>query len=105
MLLPAVTEYSSAGAPARYATVARTLGAANTSDSDDDAGAKLLDALQRLNEDLQVPRLRDLPSMSQPRFEASLEKMAEDALASGSPSRNPVVPQASDIVDLYRRAW
>jgi alcohol dehydrogenase len=31
--------------------------------------------------------------------------MADDALASGSPGRNPVVPAAEEIVDLYRRAW
>jgi alcohol dehydrogenase class IV len=38
-------------------------------------------------------------------FERSLPKMAEDALASGSPDRNPVVPSAEDIIDLYREAW
>jgi len=38
-------------------------------------------------------------------FEASLEKMAGDAIASGSPERNPTVPVASQIADLYRQAW
>ena len=36
---------------------------------------------------------------------AALEKMASDALASGSPANNPVVPTASEIVQLYRQAW
>jgi len=31
--------------------------------------------------------------------------MAFDALASGSPANNPVVPTASEIVQLYREAW
>jgi hypothetical protein len=31
--------------------------------------------------------------------------MAHDALASGSPANNPVVPTADQIIDLYRRAW
>jgi alcohol dehydrogenase class IV len=105
VLLPAVTEYSLPGAPERYATVSRTLGAATLDDSDGEAGDKLLAALQGLNNDLEVPRLRDLPGVERDRFEASLEKMAEDALTSGSPSRNPVVPSADQIVDLYRRAW
>ncbi len=39
------------------------------------------------------------------RFEGALEKMARDALASGSPQNNPVVPSAEQIVDLYRQAW
>ena len=34
----------------------------------------------------------------------SLELMAEQALASGSPANNPRVPTA-DIVELYRRVW
>jgi alcohol dehydrogenase class IV len=105
VLLPTVTAYSLAGAPARYATVSRTLGIATVSDSDEVAGEKLLDALQRLNEDLQIPRLRELPNVDRERFEANLPKMAEDALASGSPARNPTVPEAAEIVELYRRAW
>jgi alcohol dehydrogenase class IV len=31
--------------------------------------------------------------------------MAQDALASGSPQNNPVVPTAAEIVELYRQAW
>jgi alcohol dehydrogenase class IV len=105
VLLPAVTAYSLPGARGRYATVARAFGAATLDDPDEAAGEKLLAALQQLNHDLEVPRLRDLRGVDRDRFEASLAKMADDALASGSPSRNPVVPTAEEIADLYRRAW
>jgi alcohol dehydrogenase class IV len=105
VLLPAVTAYSLAGAPGRYAVVARTLGIATAEDSDASAGQKLVDALQTLNDDLQVPRLRDLRGVDSERFAASVEKMAQDALASGSPARNPVEPTADVIIDLYHRAW
>jgi alcohol dehydrogenase class IV len=105
VLLPTVTEYSLPGAPKRYATVARTLGVASLWDSDADAGSKLLEALRKLNDDLEVPRLREIPSVDRDRFDANLSKMAEDAVASGSPSRNPQVPQPDEIVDLYRLAW
>jgi alcohol dehydrogenase class IV len=105
VLLPTVTEYSLPGAPERYATVSRAFGAATLDDSDSDAGEKLLAALQQLNDDLEVPRLRDLRGVDHDQFDASLPKMAEQALASGSPSRNPVVPTADEIVELYRRAW
>jgi len=105
VLLPTVTAYSLKGAPARYATVSRMLGAATNDDSDQDAGAKLLEALDELNAQLEVPRLRWLPNVDADRFEASLQKMAEDALASGSPARNPVVPEVGEIVELYRWAW
>lgn len=105
VLLPVVTAYSLAGAPERYATVARTLGAAEAGDSTTHAGAKLLEALQQLNDDLEVPRLGDLPGVDRSKFDANLAKMAADALASGSPARNPVVPDASAIEEAYRQAW
>ena len=49
--------------------------------------------------------LRDYHGMDKDLFGRSLEKMACDALASGSPQNNPVVPTAEQIVDLYREAW
>jgi alcohol dehydrogenase class IV len=70
-----------------------------------DAGERLLDELARLNQDLQVPRLRELPGVEEATFEANLAKMASDALASGSPARNPIVPEASEIEAIYRQAW
>ncbi len=41
----------------------------------------------------------------EPDNRAAREAMAADALASGSPQNNPVVPSAADIVMLYRTAW
>ncbi|WP_026910422.1 iron-containing alcohol dehydrogenase [Patulibacter minatonensis] len=111
VLLPAVTAFSLPGAPGRYAEVARTLGLAGggASDggptSDEEAGRALLRGLGELNERLEVPRLRDLPGVTREAFDAALPKMASDALDSGSPDRNPVVPTAAQIEDLYRAAW
>ncbi len=39
------------------------------------------------------------------RFGDSLAKMSADALASGSPQNNPVVPTAEQISELYREAF
>jgi alcohol dehydrogenase class IV len=106
MLLPAVTRFSLAGAEARYATVARTMGlcAADASGASA-AAASLVEGLEKLNVRLEVPRIRDFKGTTLEVFEAALEKMASDALASGSPANNPVVPTASEIVELYRQAW
>ena len=93
VLLPAVTRYSLEAATPRYATIARTMGYASAADSDAAAAQALADGLEELNRRLEVPRLRDLPWVTEERFEASLEKMAADALASGSPARNPRVPR------------
>ena len=105
MLLPAVTRFSLAGAEARYATVARTMGLCAADASDSSAAASLVEGLEKLNARLEVPRIRDFKGATLEVFEAALEKMASDALASGSPANNPVVPTASEIVQLYRQAW
>ena len=72
---------------------------------EDSACEALAEWLDDLNRDLQVPRLRDCCGGDVEKFRASLPKMAADALESGSPQNNPVVPEASQIVELFELAW
>jgi alcohol dehydrogenase class IV len=104
MLLPVLTEFSLPGAPARYADIARAMGAATPGMSDEAAGAALVEALAALNADLQVPSPAGY-GIDAGRYGELLPLMAEQALASGSPANNPRVPNAGEIVDLYRRVW
>ena len=104
MLLPTVTAYSLNAEPERYATAARAMGIVGAEEGDSSAGVKLLEELASLNRDLAVPS----PSaygIDPQRWEELLPTMAEQALASGSPANNPLVPSAGEIVALYRRAW
>jgi alcohol dehydrogenase class IV len=105
VLLPTVTRFSLGGALARYATVARTMSYASLSDDDETAADALATGLETLNTQLQVPRLGECLKVSREDFERSLSKMASDALASGSPQNNPVVPTIDEIIELYRLAW
>ena len=105
VLLPAVTRFSLVGAAERFATVARTMGLATVVDSADAAGEKLIAGLAALNARLAVPRLGECRGVTRERFDALKAKMAEDALASGSPGNNPVVPTAEQIVALYDEAF
>jgi alcohol dehydrogenase class IV len=93
MLLPAVTAWSIAGAPERYADVARALGLASAE--------ALPDALERLSRDLGIPRLGEVVAPAELRTVA--RRMARDALVSGSPQNNPRVPSEEEIVELYER--
>ena len=102
MLLPAVTAFSTSASEARYATCARVMGLAEDSDTDASACKKLVYALLMLNDDLKVPRPSELGHVAEPGI---FELMAAQALASGSPQNNPRVPEAEDIVQLYRKAW
>lgn len=105
MLLPTVTKFSIGGAQERYATAARTVGAAGADDADELAARKLCDWLGELNDDLKIMRLSEWKSADQGRFDAMKGKMAQDALDSGSPGNNPRVPTAEEIVALYDEVW
>src|SRR5439155_991566 len=65
----------------------------------------LTDTLDRLNRELQVPRLRDCCGGDFEAFRAVLPKMASDALESGSPQNNPIIPSNGQIIELYEAAW
>ena len=104
VLLPEVTKFSLSGNASRYAVIARIMGLAGN-ESDEAAGHKLVDGLEALNDALQIPPLRECVKVGRAKFDKSLEKMAQDALASGSPQNNPVVPTAEQIIEIYRAAW
>jgi alcohol dehydrogenase class IV len=104
MLLPVVTEYSIPGAPDRYADCARAIGAANHNDTCDIAINKLMCELVSLNRELEVPSLKEF-GVDGVHFSKNLQTMAEQAIASGSPSNNPRVPDTKDIVKLYKKLW
>jgi alcohol dehydrogenase class IV len=105
VLLPVVTRFSLAGALARYATIARAMGVATDADADETAARALESGLVSLNQRLGIPRLGGCRGMDRARFDAVVRKMAQDALDSGSPANNPVVPTADEVVRLYREAW
>jgi len=105
LLLPALTRWSLPGAVARYAQIARLVGAAADGAPDETAAASLHDYLEKLNVRLGIGRLRDFIKMNPVAFEQKLPAMADAALASGSPQNNPVVPTVDEIIELYRQAW
>ena len=104
MLLPSVTAYSISAATGRYADCARAMGYAQHDDSDETANKKLLSELHALNKELQVPTPEQF-GIDKTVFFNQLETMAQQALDSGSPGNNPVVPGIDDIIDIYKQLW
>jgi alcohol dehydrogenase class IV len=104
MLLPAITRFGLEAAEARYATAARTVGCALDRDSDAVAAGKLAEGLAQLNRDLDVPTPGAF-GIGKADWDARLEVMADQALASGSPANNPRVPTKEEIVALYGVVW
>ncbi|MBM3840204.1 MAG: iron-containing alcohol dehydrogenase [Verrucomicrobia bacterium] len=105
LLLPEITQWSLRGAVPRYAQVARWVGAAADTTTDDEAAATLPEYLARLNGSLGIGRLRDFIKARQEAFDQKLPAMAEAALASGSPQNNPIMPSVAEIIELYRKVW
>jgi alcohol dehydrogenase len=103
-LLPTVIEFSILGNPKRYAAIAEAMGEITEGLSILDAAYLAADAAEELNVDLKVPTLREL-GVEEEKFDSIVERMAADAIASGSPGNNPRRATLEEIVELYQRAF
>lgn len=106
MLLPAVLEFSKQEALDKLADIAKLFL------SDEQVNGKSIEELadetirkvKELSHHLNIPNLKSW-GIDKEEFEASLDKMAKDALNSGSPSYNPRVPSHEEIKELYRTCY
>ena len=104
MLLPMITEFSIQAAPERYADCAKAMGVAHIDDSNEVANQKLVQALAEINKDLKVPTLAEF-GVDRKYFDEVVQTMAEQAIASGSPSNNPITPTIAEMISLYKQLW
>jgi len=104
MLMPTCTHFGTSGAVERYAIAARTLGLCGEGVPDDEAAATIPAALEKVALDLQVPTLHGF-GVDEAVFRKAVPAMAADAIASGSPNNNPIVPRQDEIEVLYHRIW
>ena len=102
-LLGVVTEFSLIGNPARYGHIARAMGENVTGLTDLEAAQLAAKAIKTLIKDIQIPSLRGL-GVEKGKLEQLAPKMAEDAIASGSPGNNPRQATKEEIVELYKIA-
>jgi alcohol dehydrogenase class IV len=100
MLFPAVTAYSVSGAQSRYADCARAYGVADASTPDAIASQKMVEALGELCHDLEVPTPKSY-GIDRATWDRLTPVMAEQAVDSGSPANNPIVPTPDDIEKIY----
>ncbi|AEO99953.1 MULTISPECIES: iron-containing alcohol dehydrogenase [Heyndrickxia] len=100
MLLPAVLEFSKSVCLERLADIGKIFSPEAKDLSGKEAADLAVRAVKQLCLDLNIPNLRGWGIPQQP-FESAINKMASDALASGSPQNNPRVPSQKEIEDLY----
>jgi alcohol dehydrogenase len=100
MLLPAVTKFSVDGAPSRYAAIARYMDLADGSTTDEECCRILVNELYHLGRELEIPSPKSF-GIDKTTYEEHIEKMANDAVAAGSTSNNPVIPTVDQIKKVY----
>ncbi|WP_243355461.1 iron-containing alcohol dehydrogenase [Bacillus litorisediminis] len=101
MLLPAVLEFSQALCVDRLADLGRYFNPEANRLSNEEAADIAVQSVKKLCLELNIPNLQGW-GIDQEQFESALDKMATDALASGSPQNNPRVPAKEEIEELYR---
>ncbi|ORV12544.1 alcohol dehydrogenase [Mycolicibacterium canariasense] len=104
MLFPAVTAFSVRAAESRYADCARALDVALGTDDDSCAANALVSALTELCAEVAVPTPKQY-GIDRARWTELTPIMARQALASGSPGNNPLVPTEDEIRDLYAQIY
>ncbi len=102
ILLPVCLNYAVVGAYERFADLGRAIGIVGDND-------KMVanQFVNRVNELCRFCNVKNLGNydVSKDYFFSMLDKMADDALNSGSPSNTRRVPTKDDIIMLYKQLW
>ena len=97
-------EFSISGAPKRYADIAIAMGEQINGLSPMKQADAAITAVERLVNDIQMPRLGEI-GIDKTDFDEVVEQMAADAIASGSPANNPRQATQKEIIQLYNRCF
>lgn len=104
MLLSECFNYVYDGAYSRFADMARVIGAADSGDDDKIAALKFIDACNELCKLCEIPTLEKY-GIDKEAFFADMDKMADDAVASGSPANTIKEIDKTDILNIYKALW
>lgn len=100
MLLPAFLDYTKPIAVKEFAEIGRTFLPVGSYSNDEEWADAMVDAIKELCVKLGIGNLRSW-GIDKDEFAKVVDKMATDAIASGSPGNNPIVPTHEEIVELY----
>ena len=104
MLIKECLGFALEGAYDRFADLGRNIGVASADDSDKEASEKFLNAVVSLTEELETPTLAEF-GIDKDAFWSVIEKMAHDAMESGSPQNTKKEITQADIELMYRNLW
>ena len=104
MLLTACLSYVADGAYDRFADLADAIGVSAEGDDEKTKAGKFINALGELCAFCQVPTL-EAWGIDREVFFANMDKMAQDALDSGSPGNTRKPLEKEDILKIYESLW
>lgn len=104
MLLKVCLTFALDGTYERFADLGRAIGAATEKENDETAAKAFLTAIIELCETLEVPTLAEYGVDKEAFFEV-MDKMAEDAIASGSPGNTRKMTTKEDVLRMYKELW
>ena len=103
MLLKECFTFALDGAYERFANLGRAIGVTTTED-DEIAAKAFLQAVIDICKECEIPTLEEY-GINKEAFFAVVEKMASDAMASGSPSNTIKEITKEDVLQIYHRLW
>lgn len=104
MLLKDCLEFAADGTYERFAALGRAVGRAESSDSDETAAKKFIEALGEICKICEVPTLEEY-GVDREEFFKVIGKMAQDAYDSGSPGNTRKAVTIEDMGMIYRKLW
>ncbi len=101
MLAPKCLEFAMSGCPERFCTLAQTIGVYKEGMTTEEGAKAFIDAVSELCKklDIQTPAQFGIDKED---FFKNIDKMATDAIASGSPSNTRRNPSKEEIMDIYK---
>ena len=104
MLLTKCLAFALDGAYEKFANLGREIGVATAEDDDKTASEKFIEALNEICKICEIPTLLEY-GIPKDEFFANKEKMAHDALTSGSPCNTMKPISEQDIIEIYKKLW
>ncbi len=104
VLLAPVVEFSVMGNPLKYVDIARAMGEKVEGLAVIEGARRAHNAVHEIIRDMKIPPLSAL-GVSKGKLEKVVDRMAEDAIASGSPNNNPREASREEIIELYWEAF
>ena len=104
MLMKECLTFALSGAKERFGDLGRVVGVASENDTDEEAGRKFLAGVEALVKELDIPDLEGAGIQREKFFEL-IDKMAHDAMESGSPQNTMRDITEEEVKEIYKKLW